>query len=204
MSGNIEQWLNDLGLGKYARAFAEHDIEPDVLPHLTEEHLKELGVSIGHRVRLMKAIEALDAAPAKVSEAAPRSALAVTGAAPGDEAERRQLTVMFCDLVGSTELSTRLDPEDLQDVIRGYQDAVTKVILEFDGFIAKYMGDGVLVYFGYPQAHEDDAERAVRTALAIIDAMPPLNDGIGRAKGVDLAAHRRDPSVCLGLPPGES
>ncbi len=107
--------------------------------------------------------------------------------APASDAERRQLTVMFCDLVGSTELSTRLDPEDLQDIIRAYQEAATRVIREFDGFIAKYMGDGILIYFGYPQATERDAEAAVKTALGIIQAMPAVNEAVGRSDGVEIA-----------------
>ena len=126
------------------------------------------------------------------SRAPPSSSTVSTGSTsvPSEQAspggERRHLTVMFCDLAGSTELSTRLDPEDLQDVIRGYQDTVTKVIGEFDGFIAKYMGDGVLVYFGYPQAHEDDAERAVRAGLGILEALPELNATVGAAKSIEL------------------
>ncbi len=100
--------------------------------------------------------------------------------------ERRQLTVMFCDLAGSTELSTRLDPEDLQDVIRAYQEACASTIAQFEGYVAKYMGDGILVYFGYPQALERDAERAVRAALAIVDAMPALNDQVGRNRNIEL------------------
>jgi len=162
---DIDQWLEGLGLGKYAKVFAENDIGPDVLPHLTEEHLKELGVSLGDRVRLLQAIEALEATQADVPEASPPSELTASVAVPADEAERRQLTVMFCDLVGSTELSTRFDPEDLREVIRAYQDACAKVIAQYNGYIAKYMGDGVLVYFGYPQAHENDAERTARFVL---------------------------------------
>ncbi len=120
VSGEIEQWLEALGLGGYAEAFAANDIDTDVLPRLTEAHLKELGVSIGDRLRLLKAIDALDAAKL------PEGRLAV--ATHAGDAERRQLTVMFCDLVGSTALSTRLDPEDLREVIRAYQDTCAKVI----------------------------------------------------------------------------
>jgi class 3 adenylate cyclase/predicted ATPase len=181
---NIDQWLKELGLSKYSELFAENEVDLEVLPDLTEQDLKDLAIPLGHRKKMLKAIAMLSEDADKVGHAAEPAADWPPAHA---EAERRQLTVMFCDLAGSTELSTRLDPEDLQDVIRGYQETVTAVIREFDGFIAKYMGDGVLVYFGYPQAHEDDAERAVRAGLAIIDGMPALNDAIGRAKGVDLA-----------------
>ena len=143
----------------------------EVLPELTAEDLKDLGVtSVGHRRRLLDAIAALGATlPAATVTAAPPDA-----PAPAD-AERRQLTVMFCDLVGSTALSARLDPEDLREVIGAYHRAVAEIVAGFDGFVAKYMGDGVLAYFGYPQAHEDDAERAVRAGLGVIDAVGRLD-----------------------------
>ena len=150
----IEEWLQTLGLPQYGPAFVEADIDPSVLPDLTEADLERLGVTLGHRKRLLRAIAAL-------AEAAP-TAPPIPAAAAGREAERRQVTVMFCDLVGSTALSARLDPEDLREVIGRYRACVTQTASGFDGFVAKYMGDGVLVYFGYPQAHEDDAERAVR------------------------------------------
>lgn len=167
---DVVAWLCALGLGRYAPAFLENRIEADILPSLTVEDLKDLGVTlIGDRRRLLDAIVALDAtAPASpVTPAAP--------AAPASaEAERRQLTVMFCDLVGSTALSTRHDPEDLRELIGDYHRAVAEAVGSFDGFVAKYMGDGVLIYFGYPQAHEDDAERAVRAGLAVIEAVGKL------------------------------
>ncbi|MCH7794344.1 MAG: AAA family ATPase, partial [Proteobacteria bacterium] len=187
MARDVERWLEGLGLGKYTEAFAENDIGADVLPYLTEEHLKELGVSLGDRVRLLKAIEALAATPAEAAEASPPSEPAASVAAPVGEAERRQLTVMFCDLVGSTELSTRFDPEDLRELIRTYQAACAKVIARYNGYIAKYMGDGVLVYFGYPQAHENDAERAVRTGLGIVEAMAGLGAAHASLGEVELA-----------------
>jgi class 3 adenylate cyclase/predicted ATPase len=183
----VEQWLAGLGLGKYAEPFAENDIGADVLPYLTEEHLKELGVSLGDRVRLLKAIEALAATPAEAAEASAPATPAASVAVPAGEAERRQLTVMFCDLVGSTALSTRFDPEDLRELIRAYQAACAKVIAQYHGYIAKYMGDGVLVYFGYPQAHEDDAERAVRTGLGIVEAMAGLGAAHAPLGEVELA-----------------
>src|SRR5262244_715758 len=167
---DIVVWLRSLGLGKYEAAFRDNDIDEAVLPGLTHETLKELGVaSIGHRVKLLDAIAALrdDAsvqAPS-VDAATPSSA---PRALPEDRAERRQVTVMFSDLVGSTALSARVDPEDLREVISAYQKCVAEIVRRFDGFVAKYMGDGVLVYFGYPEAHEDDAERAVRAGLELI------------------------------------
>jgi len=161
---DIAAWLNRLGLQQYEQAFRDNDIDAEVLPELTAEDLIGLGVtSIGHRRKLLAAIAALgdkpgdDGAPTTV----PGPADAPTGSV-SSSAERRQLTVMFCDLVGSTALSSRLDPEDYREVIAAYHRAVAEVITGFDGFVARYMGDGVLVYFGYPQAHEDDAERAVR------------------------------------------
>ena len=149
---DIGAWLRGLGLERYEAAFRENRIEADVLPGLTVEDLKDLGVTlVGDRRSLLDAI-------AKLGVEAP--AWPVTAAPVRADAERRQLTVMFCDLVGSTALSARLDPEDYREVIAAYHRAVADVISTFDGFVAKYMGDGVLVYFGYPQAHEDDAERA--------------------------------------------
>jgi class 3 adenylate cyclase len=140
-----------------------------VLSELTEADLEKLGGVFGHRKRLMKAI-ATFTSPATLEEAAP------VGRAPsiGDDAERRHLTVMFCDLVGSTALASRLDPEDMREVIGAYHRCVAKTVARFDGFIAKYMGDGVLVYFGYPQAHEHDAERAVRAGLKLVTKVAEL------------------------------
>ena len=185
-------WLRGLGLGKYEAAFRENEIDETVLPSLTHENLKELGVTaLGHRVKLLDAIAALrtDAGPK-----APSAELATTSAAPSvpaeDRAERRQVTVMFSDLVGSTALSGRMDPEDLREVISGYQKCVAETVRRFGGFVAKYMGDGVLVYFGYPQAHEDDAERAVRAGLELIQAVgrlkstAPLQTRVGVATGL--------------------
>jgi class 3 adenylate cyclase len=162
---DIAAWLGELGLERYAQAFRDNEIDAEVLPTLTAEDLKDLGVEvIGHRRKLLNAIAALGE-----SETAPTPA-----AAPRAEAERRQLTVMFCDLVGSTALSAQLDPEDMREVIRSYQDACAGVITRFEGFVAKYMGDGVLAYFGYPRAHEDDAERSVRAGLGLVDAVAKL------------------------------
>ena len=182
---DVAAWLQGLGLERYVLAFRDNEIDWDALPKLSAEDLKDLGVVLGgHRRRLLDAIAALGAAvPAASLTAAPRDA-----PTPAD-AERRQLTVMFCDLVGSTALSTRFDPEDLRELIGVYHRAVADTVGRFDGFVAKYMGDGVLVYFGYPQAHEDDAERAVRAGLAVIEA-------VGRLPA------RKDLSVRLGIATG--
>src|ERR1700744_4453632 len=189
---DILVWLRSLGLGKYEAAFRENEIDETVLPSLTHETLKELGVTaVGHRLKLLDAIAALRG---DASGKAPFVDAATTSSAPSprpeDRAERRQVTVMFSDLVGSTALSGRMDPEDLREVISGYQKCVAETVQRFGGFVAKYMGDGVLIYFGYPQAHEDDAERAVRAALALIDeiatlpALEPLEVRIGAATGM--------------------
>ena len=163
---DIAVWLSGLGLERYERAFRDNEIDRETLPKLTAEDLKDLGVVLGsHRRKLLTAIAALhgNAAPSMERTSALRAA------------ERRQLTVVFCDLVGSTELASRLDPEDLREVVAAYQRAVAEVVVGFDGFVAKYMGDGVLAYFGYPRAHEDDAEHAVRAGLGVIDAVRRLD-----------------------------
>ena len=171
---HLREWLTDLGLGQYAEVFASNDIDWDLLPELTNDTLKDIGIgSAGHRLRILKAIKlqddkgmagAVDVATTGVT----RSAL------PSAEAERRQLTVMFADLVGSTALSLELDPEHLRDVIRAYQDACAGAVSRFDGYIAQFLGDGVMVYFGFPRAHEDDAERAAHAALELLTAVRRL------------------------------
>jgi class 3 adenylate cyclase len=162
---DIGGWLRSLGLEKYEAVLRDNEIDEAVLHKLTEDHLRELGFPLGARLKLLDAIAALGiASPA----AAPRDKLPplqsppVTAATAEAVAERRQVTVMFSDLVGSTALAARMDPEDLRDIISAYQKCVAETVQRFGGFVAKYMGDGVLVYFGYPQAREDDAERAVR------------------------------------------
>jgi class 3 adenylate cyclase/tetratricopeptide (TPR) repeat protein len=168
---NIDGWLRGIGLAQYAEMFRANDIDIELLGRLTNDDLKELGVaSFGHRKKLLEAIAALAAVP----EAASPIPLTATESKTHDTAERRQVTVMFSDLVGSTALSARMDPEDLRDVISAYQKCVTETVRRFGGFVAKYMGDGVLVYFGYPEAHEDDAERAVRAGLELIAAVGGL------------------------------
>ena len=165
MSIEIAAWLRGLGLEQYTATFRDNDIDAAVLPRLTAEDLCELGVaSVGHRRRLLDAIAALGASTPAADAQPGLPGETTTTLAPRGEAERRQLTVVFCDLAGSTELSVQLDPEDLRELIGAYRRAVADVVRSFDGFVAKYMGDGVLVYFGYPRAHEDDSEQAVRAA----------------------------------------
>ncbi len=181
---DIAAWLRGLGLERYEEAFRENEIDTTILPKLTADDLKDIGVTtVGHRRKLLEAIAALvepalapHAGPSAPAEAAPKARCA--------EAERRQLTVLFCDLVGSTELAARLDPEDTGRVIRAYQHTCTAAVERWGGHVAKYMGDGVLAYFGWPQAHEDAAERAVRSGLAIIEALAEL----GAPAGKPLAA----------------
>jgi class 3 adenylate cyclase len=184
---DVIAWLRGLGLERYAPAFRDNDIDGEVLPELTADDLIGLGVtSIGHRRKLLAAITALRGEPPqRVIEAAP------VAAATSGEAERRQLTVMFCDLVGSTPLSARFDPEDLREIIGAYHRCVADTVGRLAGFVAKYMGDGVLIYFGYPEAHEDDAERAVRAGL-----QPLQNAPIGSYHALAapaLALHRGNP-----------
>jgi class 3 adenylate cyclase len=173
---DVVVWLRSLGLGKYEALFRENDIDETVLPNLTVEDLKELGVaSLGHRRKLLDAIAALRTdASGEAPSGDAATASSAPSAPPEDRAERRQVTVMFSDLVGSTALSVRMDPEDLREVISGYQKCVADTVQRFGGFVAKYMGDGVLIYFGYPHAHEDDAERAVRAGLELVAAVSGL------------------------------
>jgi class 3 adenylate cyclase/predicted ATPase len=168
----IAEWLGKLGLSEYAQRFAENDIDFTILGDLTDQDLEKIGIaSLGHRRKLLRAIANLET----IEKSAPAVAVPAPAAPlPLDSAERRQVTVMFSDLVGSTALSARMDPEDLREVILAYQECVAEVVHRFDGFVAKYMGDGVLVYFGYPKAHEDDAERAVRAGLELIAAVAGL------------------------------
>jgi class 3 adenylate cyclase/predicted ATPase len=181
-------WLRSLGLERYEAAFRENEIDDAILASLTAEDLKDLGVHIvGHRRKLLDAIAALDVASAtKLPTSNDRS----TSVVRSTDAERRQVTVMFSDLVGSTALSTQLDAEDLREIISSYQTCVTATVRRFDGVVAKYMGDGVLIYFGYPSAHEDDAERAVHAgleltaAVAALDFPVPLQVRVGIATGL--------------------
>jgi class 3 adenylate cyclase len=178
----IADWLTKLGLPEYAGAFAENGIDVSVLPHLTDQDLKDIGVLLGHRRKMLAAIAQLAGPPSATLEPAPR-----LEPKAHDTAERRQVTVMFADLVGSTALSARMDPEDLREVISAYQKCVAETVQRFGGYVAKYMGDGVLVYFGYPQAHEDDAERAVRAGLEVIQAVGGLRSSTSLQTRVGVA-----------------
>ena len=189
---DIVVWLRSLGLEEYETAFRDNKINERVLPNLTQEDLKEIGVGpVGHRRTLLEAIAALRS---DASGKAPLVDAGTTSSTPSphpeDRAERRQVTVMFSDLVGSTALSARMDPEDLREVISAYQKCAAETVGRFGGFVAKYMGDGVLIYFGYPQAHEDDAERAVRAGLELVTAVgalrthAPLQTRVGIATGL--------------------
>jgi class 3 adenylate cyclase/predicted ATPase len=170
---DVGAWLRNLGLEQYATAFRENEIDDKVLPTLTAEDLRDVGVGpVGHRRRLLDAIATLRIVPNQQSSAP--DALPTSGAAAKDTAERRQVTVMFSDLVGSTALSARMDPEDLREVISAYHKCAAETVRRFGGFVSQYLGDGVLVYFGYPQAHEDDAERAVRAGLELVAAVRDL------------------------------
>src|SRR6202047_234835 len=173
---DVVVWLRSLGLVKYEAAFRENEIDETVLPGLTAEDLKELGVAArGHRRKLLDAIAALRAvADSKAPSVDAATASSAPSAHPEDRAERRQVPVIFSDLGGSPAPSARIDPEDLREVISAYQKRVAETVQRFGGFVAKYMGDGVLIYFGYPQAHEDDAERAVRAGLELVAAVSDL------------------------------
>jgi class 3 adenylate cyclase len=168
---DLAQWLEELGMSEYAQRFAENGINLAALRHLTDQDLEKIGVLLGHRRIMLAAIQELAGVSSSVT-----TKTAVSGQAKTqDTAERRQVTVLFSDLVGSTALSARMDPEDLREVISSYQKCVAEAVQRFGGVVAKYMGDGVLVYFGYPQAHEDDAERAVRAGLELIQTVGKLN-----------------------------
>jgi class 3 adenylate cyclase/tetratricopeptide (TPR) repeat protein len=193
----IAQWLTEHGLEKYLSAFTEAEIELSDLIHLTDDDLKELGLPMGPRRRAIYAIGCVIAGsksqPSEPEVTAPIQARPdVISPSPSSDAERRHLTVMFVDLVGSTEMATQMDAEDMRDVITSYQNTVAGVVSRYEGFVAKFMGDGVLCYFGWPCANEDDAERAVRAGLSIIEAVKktnapdgsPLSTRVGIATGV--------------------
>src|SRR5882757_7538791 len=168
---DVGTWLSGLGLSQYEAVFRESEIDVDVLTELTDQHLKDLGVALGHRLRMLRAIRELAGdAPVKASSAKPQ------------DADRRQLTVMFCDLVDSTALTAQFDPEDMSDLLRAFQRVVAAAVTRFDGHVAKWTGDGASVYFGYPRAHEDDAERATRASIALVEAVGRLR----RERGVAL------------------
>jgi hypothetical protein len=177
---DVAAWLRELGLDQYERAFLDNAIDAEVLPTLTADDLKDIGVTVvGHRRKLLNAIATLRERE-RLAGGEDVSPPALSSDRPG-EAERRQLTVLFCDLVGSTALSVRLDPEEMQEVLRSYQNAVAGEVTRFEGHVAKFMGDGVLAYFGWPRAHEDEAERAVRAGLAIAKAVSQLSTPSGES-----------------------
>ena len=172
---SITEWLGSIGLSEYAQRFTENGVDLSVVRDLTDQDLKDLGVLLGHRRKILRAI-------AELADARPEPAKTATEPRRLGEAERRHLTVMFCDLVGSTALAAQLDPEDMRNLIAAYHSCIAEVIGRHQGKIARYMGDGVLVYFGYPQAHEDDAEQAVRAALALIVAVANIRDVVAALK----------------------
>ena len=175
----IAEWLASLGLSEYAQRFADNYIDASVLPDLTDQDLADLGVPLGHRRKMLRAIAELDRATLEPAEAA-------TEPAPRDEAERRHLTVMFCELIGSDTLSAQLDPEDMWGVIASYHACVGEVVGRHHGMIARHMDEGVLAYFGYPRAQEDDAEQAVRAALVLVDAAANLRTNVDAALQVRI------------------
>ncbi len=178
------RWLTELGLEQYADCLARNDIDVDVLPDLTDADLERLGVSLGHRKRLLKAAAFLADKPSERSST--RIEPKPLSEAPA-RAERRQVTVLFCDLVKSTQLAEKLGEEAFSDVIRAYQLMCTKAVKRFDGHLARYMGDGVLAYFGFPVAHEDDPQRAVRAGLAIVEAAGELDKKVAATYGATTA-----------------
>src|SRR5262245_6235124 len=185
---DIRQWLQTHGLDSYAELFEREQIDVPAARHLTEAALKELGLPMGPRLKLLAAIRGLTDAPP--AEGTPVDFPGTSAPASPRHAERRQLTVMFCDLVGSTALAEQLDPEELREVMRAYQSVCGEAAARFDGHVAQYLGDGVMAYFGWPRAHEDDAERAVRTAIAIregvkhVHAPDALRVRVGIATGL--------------------
>src|SRR5882672_2587047 len=194
----IRQWLEGVGLPEYAEAFEANDVEPDVLPALTEEALHRLGVSLGHGKRILLALRETSA-PISVRSRLNGAAANITPSIESltAQGERRQVTVLFCDLVGSTALSNTHDPEEYRSILSHYHESCIAAIQRFEGFVAQVQGDGVLAYFGYPLAHEGEAERAIRSALAIVQTLSALDSGldqplavrIGVASGLVVVSH---------------
>ena len=161
----IVDWLASIGMSEYAERFHGNAIDLSIIGELTEQDLKELEIPLGHRRKLLRAIADYQNPP---------SSVAVPKGSSDDSAQRRQMTIMFCDLVGSTALSATMDPEDMRRIISAYQSCIADIVGRHQGMVARYTGDGALIYFGYPQAHEDDTVQAVRTGLALIDEIPKL------------------------------
>jgi class 3 adenylate cyclase len=202
----IDDWLSQLGLSKYTEAFVQNDVDLRALPHITEADLQELGVSLGHRKIIMAAINglaqpSLDGSP-RASLPLEQSEPQVTKVPQEPTADRRLLSVLFCDLVGSTALSAQLDPEDMHELTRRYQDSVAGAITRFGGYVAKYLGDGVLAYFGWPMAYEDHAERSIRAGLQALAAVEDLRspDGEQLKARIGIASGH----VVVGDIPGSS
>ena len=169
-------WLRDLGLERYAQAFQDAEVTPEILPQLTDADLRELGLPLGPRKIVLNALRGLTSPSATIARVAevPRAEAGPDLPSAPSQAERRQLTVMFVDLVGSTALSAEFDPEEMGELLRAYQNAVAGEIVRFEGHVAKFMGDGVLAYFGWPQAHEDDVERAARAGIKLVERIAQL------------------------------
>ena len=180
---DVGDWLRSLGLGQYEALFRENEIDAEVLPELTEADLEKIGVPLGHRKRLLKAMANLGAAEAPAKPPIPPPT-----ASSRDVAERRPITVMFCDLVGSTSLAAKLDPEDWRNLVGSYLDAASAAVTSLGGHVLKKLGDGLMALFGYPQAQENDGERAVRAALAIQRALADLNARNAATGAPELAA----------------
>ena len=180
---DLGNWLRNQGLERFEAAFRDNGIDQSVLPHLTHDHLRELGLPLGAPDQAARG----HCRAFKGNRDTTSQGTTTVANSPADVAERRQITVLFSDLVGSTALSTRMDAEDLQKLISAYQKCVTETVRRFGGFVAKYMGDGVLVYFGYPEAHEDDAERAVRSGLDLVAEVAKLKTGMPLQARVGIA-----------------
>ncbi|NND00529.1 MAG: adenylate/guanylate cyclase domain-containing protein, partial [Gammaproteobacteria bacterium] len=186
---NLFEWLSKIGLEQHTQTMIDNDIDLDLLPDITDEDLKELGLSIGHRRKILTAAGHIPgiAQPVPTVETVDAADIKQSQSSADDHAEHRQLTVMFCDLAASTEMSQILSSEELRKITLAYQDECERTIKQHQGFVARYMGDGILAYFGYPQAHEDDAVLAVRAGLAIVTAIQSLNTRFELPKGVPLA-----------------
>ena len=175
----LSGWLRDLGLEHFEPVFAENGVDLDALPLINESELEKLGLRLGHRKKLLKAIAGLNGRDGSTVTVSPDRAALSAQSSPSVDAERRQLTVLFCDLVGSTELSRQLDPEDYRQLVRSYQATCAEVIAGHEGHIAQHLGDGLLVYFGYPKAHEDNVQHAVHAALAMVKGVAELRGPTG-------------------------
>jgi len=178
---NIRRWLTDLGLERFAHAFEREELTPDNLPDLSDGDLKDLGVPLGPRKTILKAIEALRTSDTVLLPRSPNSITSkhspetIPASENALQEERRQLTVLFCDIVGSTELANRLDPEILQKILRAYEDACAACITRYEGYVFQRLGDGIIAFFGYPLAHEGEAERAIHAGLEISVALSKLD-----------------------------